>query len=68
MPMPDAGEVQGLEKLTNTSYGKATAQRGDMDKMLETSPESNAGRQSSSSGRLRQRTTGRRPRIQILQL
>lgn len=28
--IPEAGEVQGLEKATNTSYGKIVAQAGEM--------------------------------------
>lgn len=49
MSTPEAGEVQGLEKATNTDYGNTNAQAGETDTMLETSPEHEAGDLSSWS-------------------
>ena len=40
---PEVGEVRGLEKATSTRYGDITAQAGETDTMLETSPEHEAG-------------------------
>ena len=36
MSTPEAGEVQGLEKATNTSYGRIVAQSGEMVTIFET--------------------------------
>ena len=35
LPTPTAGEVQELEKVTNTGYEKTTAQAAGVDTMLE---------------------------------
>lgn len=48
--MPEAGEVAGLEKTVDTSYGKTTAHVREMDRMLETSQEQIASGMTPFSG------------------
>ena len=55
MPMSKAGEVQRLEKATNTSYGKITGPAGELDTVLETSQGQQASRLTSSRGYMSQR-------------